>query len=188
MSKRISLGRMVAVAVIAAAAAVAPVQAVSAEPFLAGGRIMDIDKGDLKAAGDSGRFIVRNRHVDGTLSGSVGGVELPDTFFTFMFKTNVPIQTQSGNIQGYLSFGIYEAKVIAKSEIGAVPCPAGWDAWCIEIPSGSLVLPALLINGSVTFTEGTEGHGTVSAYIVPRLGLDGHILGVLAGELMIQGE
>ena len=192
MCKRISLGRIMAAGVIAAVAAIGPVQAVSAEPFQAGGKITSIDDGDVKAAGTSGRFVVRNRHVGGTIAGFVGttpitvdGVPQP---FTFTFKTNVPIQTQSGNIQGHLSFGIYEAKVIAKSEIGVVPCPAGWEPWCMEIQTGTFVLPALLITGSVAFTEGAEGHGTVNGYIVPRLSEEGHILGVLDGGLMILGE
>ncbi len=58
----------------------------------------------------------------------------------------------------------------------------------MEIEPGTFVLPALLITGSATFTEGAEGHGTVSAYIVPRLSPEGHILSVLDGGLMIQGQ
>jgi len=192
MSTRISLGRVMAAGVIAVLAAIGPVQSVSAEPFQAGGKITSIDDGDVKAAGTSGRFVVRNRHVGGTISGVIGTtpihLEGEAQPFTFTFKTNVPIQTQSGNIQGHLSFGDFDAKVIAKSEIGVVPCPEGWEPWCMEIQPGTFVLPALLITGSVTFTEGAEGYGTVSAYIVPRLSPEGHILGVLDGGLMIQGQ
>src|SRR5688572_27917703 len=98
MGQRISLGRIVAAGVIALLAALGPVQAVSAEPFLAGGRITTIDDGDIKAAGNSGRFIVRNRAVGGFLTGFVGTDAFVEEPFTFTFKTNVPIQTQSGNI------------------------------------------------------------------------------------------
>jgi hypothetical protein len=190
MSKRISLGRIVAVAVIAALAAIGTVQPVSAEPFLAGGPIEDIDKGDVKAAGKSSRFVVRNRNVSGTIHGTVGDTSFAGVHFTFMFKTNVPIQTQAGNIQGSLSFGSYEAKIIAKSELGVtpVPCPEGWEPWCVETEPGSYFLPGLLINGSVRFTEGAEGNGTVNAFVVPELSPDGHIIGVIAGGLTIQGE
>lgn len=188
MGKRISLGRIVAAGVIAVLAAIGPVQAVSAEPFLAGGQITDIDQGDIKAAGNSGRFVVRNREVEGTISGTVGGVAFVNQHFTFTFKTNVPIQTQSGNIQGTLTFGPYEAKVIAKSELGAIPCPAGAEPFCFTGADGNLYLPALLINGSVMFTEGAEGSGTVNAFVVPILNDQGHIIGVFAGGLTIQGE
>ena len=195
MSKRISLGRIMAVGVIATLAAIGPVQAVSAEPFMAGGYITSIDDGDVKAAGTSGRFVVRNRHVGGTISGVVGntpinvdGVPQP---FTFTFKTNVPIQSQSGNIQGSLAFGNYEAKVNGTSEIGAtpVPCPPEYAAMfgCIETGSG-LFFPGLLITGSVRFTEGAEGTGTVNAFIIPKLDALGHIVGIEVAGLRIQGE
>lgn len=196
MCKRISLGRIMAAGVIAALAAIGPVQAVSAEPFQAGGEITSIDDGDVKAAGTSGRFVVRNRHVGGTISGVIGntaitveGVAQP---FTFTFKTNVPIQTQSGNIQGYLSFGNYEAKVIGTSAIGATPveCPVMYAAMfgCIETEPGVFFFPGLLITGSVRFTEGAEGSGTVNAFIIPKLNDVGHIVGIEAGGLRIQGE
>jgi hypothetical protein len=188
MGMRISLGRIVAASVIAVLAALGPVQAVSAETFLAGGRITTIDDGDTKAAGNSGRFIVRNRSVGGFISGFVGADHFAEEPFTFTFKTNVPIQTQSGNIQGTLSFGPYEAKVIAKSELGAIPCPAGAEPFCFTGADGNLYLPALLINGSVRFTEGAEGSGTVSAFVVPILDDQGHIIDVFAGGLTIQGE
>lgn len=193
MRERISLGGIVAAGVIAVLAAIGPVQAVSAEPFLAGGEITSIDDGDVKAAGNSGRFIVRNRHVGGTISGSIGGVVVDDEPFTFTFKTNVPIQTQSGNIQGTLSFGPYEAKIIAKSELGVtpVPCPADQAEMfdCIETQPGVFFFPGLLITGSVHFTEGADGMGTVNAFIIPIIDpATGHILGVFMGGLTIQGE
>jgi hypothetical protein len=192
MSKRISLGRIVAAAVIAAVAAIGPVQAVSAEPFMAGGPITSIDDGDVRAAGNSGRFVVRNRHVGGTLSGFVGDVLFVNDPqpFTFTFKTNVPIQTQSGNVHGTLTFGPYEAKVAAQSELGVtpVPCPAGWEAWGVPGADGNLFLPGLLINGTVTFTDGAQGTGTVSGFVIPRLDAAGHIVGIVGGWLTIQGE
>jgi hypothetical protein len=193
MSKRISLGRIVAASVIAAVAAIGPVQAVSAEPFRAGGEISTIDDGDVKAAGASGRFIVRNRHVGGTIAGVIGTTVIPADRpepFTFTFKTNVPIQTQSGNIQGRLEFGPYEAKVIGMSQLGVtpVPCPAGWEAWCVPGADSNLYLPGLLITGTATFTEGAEGGGTVSAFIVPKLTPEGHIDGIIAAGLTIVGE
>jgi hypothetical protein len=186
-----SLGRAVATGVVAALAAIGPVQAVSAEPFMAGGEISSIDDGDVKAAGNSGRFVVRNRHVGGTISGMMaGGLYLDREPFTFTFKTNVPIQSQSGNIQGRLDFGPYGAKVNGRSELGVtpVPCPQGWEPWCVETQPGSFFLPGLLISGTVAFVDGTAGNGVVNAFIVPMLSPEGHIVGVLAAGLTIQGE
>jgi hypothetical protein len=192
MSTRISLGRVMAAGVIAVLAAIGPVQSVSAEPFFATGQITTIDDGDtlIKAAGSSGRFIVRNRDVGGLIAGSIAGIDFPAEPFTFTFKTNVPIQTQSGNIQGYLSFGPYEAKVLATSELGLTPLrceDTGMEKFCVQTPEG-LFFPGLLINGSVRFTEGAEGTGTVSAFVIPQLNEQGHIISVIAGGLTIQGE
>ena len=196
MSKRISLGRMMAAGVIAAVAAIGPVQAVSAEPFMAGGYITSIDDGDVKAAGTSGRFVVRNRHVGGTISGVIGNTpisvdDVPQPF-TFTFKTNVPIQSQSGNIQGSLAFGNYEAKVNGTSEIGATPveCPVIYAPMfgCIETESGVFFFPGLLIKGTVRFVEGSDGSGTVNAFIIPKLDALGHIVGIEVAGLTIQGE
>lgn len=169
MSKRFSLGRVVAAAVIAALAAFGSTEAV-AEDFGAVGQITDIDEGNVKAAGKSGRFVVKERTVTGTLSGIVGGTSVNEEF-TFTFGTNVPLMTQSGNIHGTLTFGNYEAKVAAKSQLGITP--VGY--------------PGLLINGTLTFTDGTQGHGVVDAWVIPNI-VDGHIVGVHAGMLTIQGN
>jgi hypothetical protein len=191
MNKRISFGRVVAAAAIAVLATIGPVTAVSAEPFAAGGQITSIDDGDVRAAGNSGRFVVRNRHVGGTLSGTVGGMVLVNEPFTFTFKTNVPIQTQSGNIQGTLTFADFEAKVIGRSALGVTPleCPAevAERFGCIQTAPGVFFFPGLIITGTVRFTEGTEGSGIVSAFVIPIIDDQGHIVGVFAGGLSIEG-
>lgn len=63
-------------------------------PFSASGTILTIDTGDAIPAGQSGRFIVRDRHITGSLTGSLGGTTgVP---FTITYDSNVPIATQSG--------------------------------------------------------------------------------------------
>lgn len=43
-------------------------------PFLSSGKITAIDTGDVVPAGISGRFVVKERHVEGTLdNGDLGG-------------------------------------------------------------------------------------------------------------------
>lgn len=201
MSKRFSMGRVMAAATIAAFAAFGSTQAV-ADDFALGGQITTIDDGNVKAAGKSGRFVVKNRHVGGTLSGFIGDTPLVNVPFTFTFGTNVPIMTQSGNIHGTLVIdnGAYNAKVAAKSAIGVTPapCPAAWAAvyGCIETAPGVFFFPGLLINGKLTLTNGdAQGHGTVDGYgsvdgwVIPIIDpATGHIVGVFAGALSLQGS
>jgi hypothetical protein len=42
-------------------------------PFSVSGTITMIDIGDVKPAGQSGRFILRDRHITGTFTGSISG-------------------------------------------------------------------------------------------------------------------
>lgn len=191
MSTRMKLGSVVGAAMIAALVALGPVQALAAQ-FVAGGQITTIDDGNVKAAGKSTRFVVKDRNVGGTLSGFIGDTLLGNAPFTFTFGTNVPIMTQSGNIHGTLTLGDYAANVAAKAQLGVTPapCPAEWAATfgCIETSPGLFFFPGLLINGTLTFTDGAQGHGVVDAWVIPLIGPGGHIVGVFAGALMIQGN
>ncbi len=175
---------MVAVLALLALTALAPGVAIAQGVFLAG-PITDIDDGDVKAAGASNRFVVKDRHVFGALFGMLNGEQLTAVPFTFTFGTNVPIMTQSGNLHGLLAIGsAYEARVAAKSSIGVTPVP------CTLAPPGAPCLdgfvPGLIIEGVLTFTAGAIGTGTVSAWVIPNIDpATGHIIGVLAGALTI---
>jgi hypothetical protein len=194
MKKWIELGSVAAVVVIAALGALCPARALAAQDaFLASGPILTIDDGNVDAAGNSGRFVVKEREVRGTLSGFVGNDVFVDVPFTFTFGTNVPLMTQSGNLHGTLTFNGYEAKVAAKSTLGVTPapCPESLADVCVpsaDSPTG-FFFPGLLINGTLTFTSGAQGHGTADAWVVPVIDpLTGHIVGVVAGQLTIKSN
>lgn len=155
----------------------------SPTPFAVTGPILTIDDGDVAAAGKSGRFVVKERHITGLLFGSVGYGEP----FTFTFGTNVPLLTQSGQIHGTLTAGVYQAAVRASSQIGATPIP------CAVAPPGSPCvdgfLPGLLIDGTFAFTGGVEGDGTATGWLIPDIDpATGHIVGVLAGAIELVGQ
>ncbi|HEV2054504.1 MAG TPA: hypothetical protein VGV06_04930 [Methylomirabilota bacterium] len=41
----------------------------------------------------------------------------------------------------------------------------------------------------MTFTDGAQGHGTVDAWVIPIIDHNsGHIVGVFAGALLLQGN
>lgn len=136
--------------------------------FSTQGSITSIDEGQVKPAGGSGRFVVSARSVGGDLYG-------PDLVgaYTLNFGTNVPITTQSGQFHGTLSVaGGYEAAVQGSTSLGLTP----------------IGYPGLLIDGTLTFTEGTQGHGQVSGWLIPNIDPNtGHIVGVLAGAVSVNG-
>ncbi|MBI2468253.1 MAG: hypothetical protein HYV62_10635 [Candidatus Rokubacteria bacterium] len=151
------------------------------EPFVAGGSIDSITVGEVTPAGESGRFAVKAREVSGWISINGSGW-LP---YTFTFGTNVPLTTQSGQIHGTLTAGPYTAQVHAMSEIGATPIS------CEVAPSGTPCLggfiPGLLLDGTFALPDGAHGQGTASAWLVPILGPDGHIVAVF-GQVTLIGQ
>ena len=133
-----------------------------------------IDQGDVSPAGKSGRFVVKDRTVTGSLTALLPGS--PEGRFAFVFGTNVPLLTQSGQIHGTLSIdgGRIEARVIATSVLQG------------STPEG---LPIIGITGKLTFTSGARGTGDIQGVIIPVLDPDTlHILGLAYGELGIAGE
>jgi hypothetical protein len=171
-------------AVIAALGCVsAPVFAGPPVPFVASGTILTIDTGDVTPAGQSGRFIVRDRHITGTFTGSIGGP------FVITYDSNVPIATQAGQIHARLIAGMYEANVTMASSTGLtpVPCKDPDGATCIATPGGNFV-PGLLLNGRMNFLSGANGHGNVTGWLIPDLDAQGHILKILASQLTLMGQ
>jgi hypothetical protein len=152
-------------------------------PFSVSGTITMIDTGDVKPAGQSGRFIVRDRHITGTFMGSINAP------FVLTFDTNVPIDTQSGRIHGRLIAGVYEANVTMASSTGATPveCETPNGATCIATPGGNFV-PGLLLNGRMNFLGGAKGQGSVTGWLIPIIDEQGHIVSIVASHLAINGQ
>lgn len=152
-------------------------------PFSASGTIQTIDDGDVKAAGQSGRFTVRDRHITGTLTGSIGGP------FVITFDSNVPIATQSGQIHARMIAGVYEANMTLASSTGPTPveCETPNGATCIATPGGNLV-PGLLLNGRMNFLSGAKGQGIVTGWLIPILDEQGHIVSIAASLLTLSGQ
>ncbi len=156
-------------------------------PFSASGTILTIDTGDVRPAGQSGRFIVRDRQITGTLTGSIGGTAgVP---FVIMYDSNVPIATQSGRIHARLIAGVYEANVTMASSTGPTPveCETPDGATCLATPGGNFV-PGLLLNGRMNFLNGAKGQGTLTGWLIPILDEQGHIVSIAASLLSLSGR
>jgi hypothetical protein len=152
-------------------------------PFSVIGTIMTIDTGDVKPAGQSGRFIVRDRHITGAFTGSIGGP------FVITYDSNVPITTQAGRIHARLIAGVYEGNMTLASSTGATPveCETPDGATCIATPGGNFV-PGLLLNGRMNFLGGAKGQGSVTGWLIPTFDIEGHISGIVASQLTISGQ
>lgn len=142
-----------------------------------------IDEGAVKPAGQSGRFIVRDRHITGTFAGDISGG------FTVTYDTNVPLATQSGPIHARMVAGIYEANMTMVSSLGPtpVPCEMPDGKTCLETPVGNFV-PGLLLNGRMNFQSGAKGKGNVSGWLIALLDQEGHITSIVAGQITIVGQ
>jgi hypothetical protein len=156
-------------------------------PFSASGTILTIDDGDVRPAGQSGRFIVRGRHITGILTGSIGGTTgVP---FAITYDSNVPIATQSGQIHARLIAGVYEANITMASSTGPTPveCEIPNGATCIATPGGNFV-PGLLLNGRMNLLSGAKGQGAVTGWLIPILDEQGHIVSIAASLLTLSGQ
>ena len=154
--------------------------------FSAEGVISGITPGDVRPAGNSGRFVVKDRTISGLLGGDLEGP------FSFTYGTNVPIATQSGQIHGKASLadGAFEANVVAQSSLVAGPAIA--VDLSISPPSGSRLPGAVVgivvgvgFDGKLIFTSGTQGRGTIVGELWTFVSLEGHIIEVAPSGLLL---
>ena len=155
--------------------------------FSASGPIKTIDNGNVEPAGESGRFIVRERKITGSLTGDI--TTPPGKDFTITYDANVPLATQSGPVYARMSADGYVANMTIVSSLGPTPvrCETPDGVTCIETPGG-LFVPGLLLNGRMDFLSGAQGTGNVSGWLIPELDADGHIKRILASSLTIAGQ
>ncbi|MBM3946195.1 MAG: hypothetical protein FJ315_02185, partial [SAR202 cluster bacterium] len=172
--------RLFSLAMVAAliATAVMPASAFAGGPkvaFSATGTVATVDQGSVRPAGNSGRFVVRDRTVTGTL----GGPDLVGPY-TFVFDTNVPLATQAGQVHGRMTVGAHKMNVVGRSAPAEGPYLACLDLTCFD-PGMIVPVVRTSLSGKVTFLEGAQGNGdfTASAWLI--ITLDGHIVAVLPG-------
>ena len=156
---------------------VMPVSALAAQPvaFSASGTISSISTGDVLAAGKSGRWVVQERALCGSLSGDINGD------FLLTYKANVD-ENQAGNLAGELTVGqdAYIMRLNGKSQ----PMDFVW------FEAFGIYLPRLSINGHWTLTEGAKGEGDFEAWFVfvPYIDEQGNVhVGQIVGSAIILG-
>ena len=154
---------------------VMPVSALAAQPvaFSASGTISSISTGDVLAAGKSGRWVVQERELCGSLSGDINGD------FVLTYKANVD-ENQAGNLAGELTVGqdACSMRLNGKSQ----PMDFVW------FEAFGIYLPRLSINGHWALTEGAKGEGDFEAWFVfvPYIDEQGNVhVGQIVGSAII---
>lgn len=162
---------------------VAPVPALAAKPvtFEANGIITEVSPGNIFAAGNSGRWVVDERQMFGTITGNVGGD------FELTYTANVDLETQAGSFHGTLEVGSLLFRVRGKSQLveDSDPDPGPW----VEIAPDVFVptiIRTLETIGGWTLIQGAKGnggyYGWATVLIASAGPLEGHILGVVSGD------
>jgi hypothetical protein len=146
------------------------VMAAKPVPFAAIGTVTGISPGTVFPAGESGRWVVVERELTGTLSGDVSGN------FTMTYKGNVELATQAGNIRGILQSNEYVFQVNGKIQ------PLEW----LGTPYAS---PAMLtLSGHWTVTTGAQGQGNFDAWAMFIPTPEGHVGTILASSFTMTGQ
>jgi len=172
MNKRSLVAVVLTVALLLAAF---PMNVLAAPPeaFQADGEITGIDAGIVKAAGDSGRWVVSERHVSGTISGDLNGD------FEFTYRANVAAD-QAGQLSGTMTVGEQNLELRGVSQPVTV----------VQVAPG-VYLPRIAISGTWSFREG-RGSGDFDAWMVfvPVFDPDGnmHVGYIFASAFNLTGK
>ncbi len=177
------------------AAALAAKPPPKVEDFNATGAITYITPGDVKPAGNSGRFVVVERELGGALSGAINGA------YTLTYKANVELATQAGTLHGTLEAGSYVLQVNGTIEplqpySGTLYPFIGW----FEVPGFGVVpiyyVPGfglypifeLEINGQWTIVDGAQGNGDFKAYAAFIPTPEGHVAYIVDSAFGMTGK
>ena len=157
----------------------APVSTLAAKPvdFSASGTIYSISVGDVLPAGNSGRWVVQERELLGSISGDINGD------FVLNYKANVD-ENQAGNLVGKLTVG--QDSCIINVNGKSQPIDFVW------FEAFNTFLPKLSINGHWTFIKGAQGKGDFEAWFVfiPQIDEQGnvHIGQIVDSALELTGK
>lgn len=165
-------GIFVGLALVLVLAAFMPAPALAAKPvpFNANGTVYYITPGTVEPAGDSGRFVVVERDIVGSLSGSINGA------FKLSYKANVELATQAGDLHGTMQVGDNNTlNVNGKIQ------PLAFFGFS-KLMEGNLVFKST-IDGHWNFLVGANGSGKFSSdifLIIDPLTL--HVIGFEPGS------
>lgn len=153
-----------------------PTAALAAKPagFNTSGYLLNINTGDVFAAGESGRFVVVDRQVTGIFTDG----DFSGQAFQFNYRANVWLDTQAGNLQGRIQVGDgYLLNVTAMSD-GVQIIGLNDDGYLAELTS----------SGTWAFLDGALGQGNFVNQTTVQLGPDLHVIGIVGSMLTLTGN
>ncbi len=151
------------------------------------GTLQYIDNGDVLQLPNSEYFVVRERHIGGTLTGSIGGLDGVPYLITY--HSYVPISSQSGPVAGTVVAQGYELYFRGQSYLAPTPvaCAQPDGQTCIATAAGNFV-PGLWVDGKGYFRDGADGRVDLSLWMIPILDAEGHIASIYDSAITLKGE
>jgi hypothetical protein len=153
---------------------VLPSVAMAARPttFSAAGTMASIDPGTVKELGNSGLWLVKDRHIQGRfLSGDLGTES-----YTITYGGVFKLVDQSGNLAGTMQVGsklfVIDGKVAPLS----------------LVDMGEYQLPQLTISGHWAGLKGVNATGSFNAYMIFVPTADGHVDYIVASSFDMTGK
>ena len=141
-----------------------------AQPFAALGEMNSIDQGNVKQIGHSSLWMVRDRHINGALTGSINGG------FELTYQGIFDINTQAGDFVGDLDAGSAKAMVFGQvAPLSMVNC----DGY---------LLPMIQISGTWIGVRGLKASGDFQAYMVFIPDNAGHVATVVDSGFAMTGK
>jgi hypothetical protein len=151
-----------------------PSVAMAAKPsvFTASGEMTTIDQGQTRELGESGKWLVADRHILGTFdSGDLDGD------FTLTYGGVFDLATQAGNLVGTLKNGSKTILVTGKvSPYEIVDTGMGFSA------------PQLTIKGKWVGLKGLKANGEFTAWFIFIPDEEGHVVQIIASSFDMTGK
>jgi hypothetical protein len=151
-----------------------PSVAMAAKPttqISATGAMISIDEGITRELGHSGKWLVKDRVINGAFSSGYFGSEA----FTITYGGVFDLATQAGSLVGKMEVGSTTLVITGKSDPLTM------------VPVDGYYLPCINISGHWTGLKGLNASGTFSAYMV-FVPDQGHIGYIVASEFTMTGK
>jgi hypothetical protein len=153
-----------------------PSVAMAAAPktsFNASGVMSGIDDGQVKELGNSGKWLVTDRHIQGQfLSGDLG----TSSAFTLTYGGVFKLADQSGELLGTLK---------ANNDTFLI---TGKVAPYVITDMGGYQLPKLNISGHWNSVKGIKANGDFAAWMIFVPTADGHVAYIAASSFIMNGK
>jgi hypothetical protein len=151
-----------------------PSAAMAARPatFSAQGYLSGIDTGNVRQLGNSGKWLVRDRTIQGEfLAGGFGNAP-----FSLKYNGVFDLATQAGNLVGTLRTG------------SSILLVVGEVAPLTMVSVGPYSLPMLSISGNWAGLSGVKANGSFQAYMVFVPDGEGHVVQVVDSGFIMSGK